>query len=91
MMTCQQVCQHALMPPQRLSTWQAFWRFLHLLMCGRCRLALRQFKLMLSTTALRQDPAPSAEQVARWLQGIEAEQDRAPRLGPQHPMSPPWR
>lgn len=72
-MTCQQVCQHALMPPQRLSKRQAFSRFFHLMLCGRCRLALRQFKLMLATTPMRQDPAPSAEQIKQWIKGIDSD------------------
>jgi hypothetical protein len=75
MMTCQQICQHALTPSHQISTWQAFGRFVHLLMCGRCRLALRHFKLMLDTSLLRQSPVPSAEQIAYWLDGIKAEQD----------------
>lgn len=75
MMTCQQICQHALTPSHQISTCQAFGRLFHLLMCARCRLALRQFKLMLSMAPLRQDPVPSAEQIAYWLDGIKAEQD----------------
>ena len=76
MMTCQQVCQHALMPPQKLTRWQAFWRFLHLMVCRRCRLALRQFKLMIDASSRRKNPAPSTEQVERWLKQVEADQLR---------------
>jgi len=78
MMTCRDVCQHALMPPQRLTLRQALARFLHLMLCGRCRLALRQFKLMLQTTPQRQAPAASPEQVKRWLQGVAADREDTP-------------
>lgn len=78
MMTCQQVCQHALMPPQRLTRRQAFWRLFHLMICGRCRLALRQFKLMIATSARRHDPEPSVEQIQRWLAGVDADKPEKP-------------
>lgn len=71
MLTCKEVCAyHAGERKHRLGGWQQFQLILHPLMCGNCRKAVAQIRLMLATVRRRKDPEPTSEQISRWMQAV---------------------
>lgn len=77
MLSCKDVCAHAIQAHEQKMRWQERWQLVfHLLMCGNCRNAMRQIQLMINTTRKRGSKEPTSEQVERWLWEIEREQMR---------------
>lgn len=72
MLSCKEVCAHAVQASERQVRWQEHLQiFFHLMMCGNCRKAVGQIRLMLVTSRRRGDKEPTPEQVERWLAAIE--------------------
>ncbi|MBQ0713987.1 MAG: hypothetical protein KBT61_06500 [Paraperlucidibaca sp.] len=72
MMSCKEICAHQAGSQQADLGWRLRLELsLHLMMCGNCRMAAKQFRLMLSTTPRRQAEAPSEAQIKHWMIGVE--------------------
>lgn len=72
MMSCKEICAHQAGSQQADLGWRRRLEVsLHLMMCGNCRMAAKQFRLMLSTTPRRQAEAPSETQIQQWMKGVD--------------------
>ena len=72
MMSCKEIYAHHAGSQQVDLNWKLRLEIsLHLMMCGNCKMAAKQFRLMLDTTQRHQAEAPSEAQIKHWMTGVE--------------------
>lgn len=85
MHSCKEICEITLKQGNEPLTWKSYFaRFFHLMICGHCRLALKQFRLMKAAlhkqhiNTIEKASNVSDQQVDQWISALKLPNTSAP-------------